>query len=165
MIRHGRNLLRLRKWKAAAAAAAAMWDRHSLDWHLIESGRGAFDCASCQYRVIVFLTYMVPCNFFFFTPPPFLPNPCYSAIPFSIRRFSTHFLSSFLSQPCVTVFLGGGLYFLLFFFTRVATCYLGPRPLFVGYCEQTAPLVNYPYTMCHHNTGALRFMARAWQPD
>lgn len=40
-----------------------MRQRHSVDWHLIESGRGAFDCTSCQYHIIVFLTYMVPSVF------------------------------------------------------------------------------------------------------
>lgn len=53
------------KWKAAATAVAT-WGRRSVDWHLIESGRGAFDCTGCQYRLIVFLTFVVPCTFPFF---------------------------------------------------------------------------------------------------
>lgn len=40
------------------SSSSNMRQRHSVDWHLIESGRGGFDCTSCQYHVIVFLTYV-----------------------------------------------------------------------------------------------------------
>lgn len=49
--------------KGSSGGGANMRQRYSVDWHLIESGRGAFDCTSCQYHVIVFLTYMVPSDF------------------------------------------------------------------------------------------------------
>lgn len=49
--------------KGGGGGGGNVRQRHSVDWHLIESGRGAFDCASCQYQVIVFLTYMVPSIF------------------------------------------------------------------------------------------------------
>lgn len=70
MIHHGRISDSEMKGSGVAVAAGTGGSnarrRHSLDWHLIESGRGAFDCISCQYHTIVFLTEMAALTFFFF---------------------------------------------------------------------------------------------------
>lgn len=63
MIHHGR-ISSDSKMKGSSSGGGNMRQRHSVDWHLIESGRGAFDCTRCQYHVIVFLTYMVPSFYF-----------------------------------------------------------------------------------------------------
>lgn len=124
------------KWKATAA-----WGRRSLDWHLIECGGGAFDCTSCQYRVIVFLTYIEPCFLCFFVTAT-------SNIPAGGSFFVLLILC--ILAYCIR--------------TRWSSCTSVPcytRPLF-WYCEC---LFTTFCTICHHSIGPLRFRTHTRRLD
>lgn len=138
MIHHGR----ISSDSKMKGSSSNVRQRHSVDWHLIESGRGAFDCTSCQYHIIVFLTYMVPSVFCYslYYYMCLHGSHCAELIIILIRYYEVHTLAA-------------------------KTAILWLHLLLCYYCEQNIVFVRYHHPICHRNIRALRFITHTRRVD